>query len=144
MTLNLPARIGTDISTAAEAARLHAAADAAIRQTGFAPGLGNADRDDHQNAVRADHAASSVRAPGEADTAREDRVRTSDYQVRRGPNLLFVAQMMGQNEQPVTQSPVDHAKATAAYPSLESDIDIFLPGEDIVFAAAAPRLDIHV
>lgn len=144
MTLNLPARIGTDISTAAEAMRLHAAADAAIRQGGFAPGLGNADRDDRQNAVRADLPSASVRAPGEAGTAREDRVRTSDYHVRRGPNLLFVAQMLGQDDESARPNAADHATATATYPSLESDLDIFLPGEDIVFAGNAPRLDIHV
>lgn len=144
MTLNLPARIGPDVSTAAEAMRLHAAADAAIRQSGFAPGLGSADRDDRQNAVRADLTTTSVRAPGEAGAAREDQVRTSDYQVRRGPNLAFVAQMLGQDDAGVTPNAAAHATARAAYPSLESDLDIFLPGEDIVFAGATPRLDIYV
>lgn len=144
MTLNLPAPIGTDISTATEAMRLHAAADAAIRQSGFAPGLGSADRDDRQNALRADLSPTQVRAPGEAGTAREDQVRTSDYQVRRGPNLAFVAQMLGQDDAGVAPNAAEHAKASAAYPSLDSDIDIFLPGEDIVFVRSAPRLDIHV
>ena len=144
VTLNLPARIGTDISTAAEAMRLPAVADSAIRRDGFASGLGNADRDDRQNAVRADLPSASVRAPGEAGTAREDQVRTSDYHERRGPTLLFVAQMLGQDDEGALPNAADHAKATATYPSLESDLDIFLPGEDIAFAGSAPRLDIHV
>jgi hypothetical protein len=64
--------------------------------------------------------------------------------VRRGPNLLFVAQMLGQDDEGALPNAADHAKATATYPSLESDLDIFLSGEDIAFAGSAPRLDIHV
>jgi hypothetical protein len=93
--------------------------------------------------VHGDHAASSVRAPGEAGTTREDRVRTSAYFVRRGPNPLFLTQMLAQDEQPVVQDPVSRAGAVAAYPSLESDIDIFLPGEDIAFVDTSRRVDIY-
>jgi hypothetical protein len=143
VTLNLPDRIGMNASIAAEAARLQAIADSAIRRSGFSTSVGTPDRGGHQNVVHGDHAASSVRAPGEAGTTREDRVRTSAYFVRRGPNPLFLTQMLAQDEQPVVQDPVSRAGAVAAYPSLESDIDIFLPGEDIAFVDTSRRVDIY-
>ena len=143
MTINLPDRIGMNASAAAEAARLQAIADSAIRRSGFSTSVGTPARGGHQNAIHDDHAASSVRAPGEAGTTREDRVRTSAYYVRRGPNPLFLTQMLAQDDRPVVQDPVARAGAMAAYPSLESDIDIFLPGEDIAFVDTARRVDIY-
>lgn len=144
MTLNLPDRIGMNAAAAAaEAARLQAIADSAIQRSGFSTSVGTPNRGGYQNPVHGDHAASSVHAPGEADTTREERVRTSAYYVRRGPNPLFLAQMLAQNDRPVAQDPVTRAGAVAAYPSLESDIDIFLPGEDIAFVDTARRVDIY-
>lgn len=143
MTLNLPDRIGMNAAAAAEAARLQAIADSAIQRSGFSTSVGTPNRGGYQNPVHGDHAASSVHAPGEADTTREERVRTSAYYVRRGPNPLFLAQMLAQNDRPVAQDPVTRAGAVAAYPSLESDIDIFLPGEDVAFVDTARRIDIY-
>lgn len=144
MTLNLPARIGMNVDAAAEAVRHQAIADAAIRRAGVSSSVGNSDRGDHQAAIGADRAASSVRASGEAGTTYEDRVRTTGYSVLRGPDPFFVTQMLAQSDPSSAQGPVNHAGAVASYPSLASDIDIFLPGEDIVFVETALRVDIHV
>lgn len=142
MTLNLPARIGTNVGAAAEAVRQQAIADAAIRRAGVSSSVGNPDRGGDQAAKRADHAASSVRAPGESGTTREDRVRATGYTVRRGPDPFFVTQMLAQSDQPGAPGTKSHANAVASYPSLESDIDIFLPGQDIVFVETASRIDV--
>ena len=143
MTLNLPDRIGMNAAAAAEAARLHAIADRAIHRSGFSTTVGTSDRGGRQDPIRPDSAASPVRAPGEAATTREDRVRTSAYYVRRGPNPLFLTQMLAQNDPDAMQGARNHAVGVASYPSLESDIDIFLPGEDIAFVNAARRVDIY-
>jgi len=144
VTLNLPGRIGNTADTAVEAARLHAAANAAVHVAGFAPGTENTDRKDHQTAPRIDGAASPARAVGQLENAHEGRVRTSSFHVRRGPSLGFVAQMLAQDEHADIHRQVTPAEGAATYPSLVSDIDIFLPGEDIVLADASRRLDIHV
>ena len=143
MTLNLPDRIGTNASATAEAARALSIGDRAIHRSGFSTGVGTPDRGTRQDSIRPDSAASPVRAPDAAETTREDRVRTSAYYVRRGPNPLFLAQMLAQREPAATSTPASHAGAVASYPSLESDIDIFLPGDDIVFADTARRVDIY-
>ena len=65
---------------------------------------------------------------------RKDRVRTSNYHVRRGPSLGFVAQMLAQDAQADRGRQVTPAEGAATYPSLVSDLDIFLPGEEIVLA----------
>lgn len=78
---------------------------------------------------------------GQAENVREDRVRTSNYHVRRGPSLGFVAQMLAQADRGRQVTP---AEGGATYPSLVSDLDIFLPGEEIVLADVSRRLDIRV
>ena len=143
MTLNLPDRIGMNVSAAAKAARLQAAADAAIRHSGLSPSVGTPGRGDYQATVRADDASSSVRAPGEAGTTRENRVRTAGYSVRQGPDPFFVTQMLAQSDRTAAHGAINHAGAVASYPSLVSDIDIFLLGEDVVFVETALRVDIH-
>jgi len=142
VTLNLPDRIGTNAGAAAEAARLKAAADAAVRRTAFAPATANTDRDDPQIQVRPDRAASRIPAAGEAETRREDRARTEGYIVRRGPSPLFVAQLIGQEAG--GSAHVTHERAATAYPSMVSDQDLFLPGEEIAFTDMTVRLDIRV
>ncbi len=144
MTLNLPDRIGTNASAAAEAARLKAAADAAVRRAAFAPATPNTDRDDSQTAVRQDRAASRIPAAGEAETRREDRARTNGHFVRRGPSPLFFAQVIGQHDDTAVTPRTSVRQAAEAYPSMSFDNDLFLPGEEIVFADATPRIDIRV
>ncbi|MBO6782277.1 MAG: hypothetical protein JJ899_03250 [Alphaproteobacteria bacterium] len=144
MTLNLPDRIGTNAGAAAEAGRLSAAADAAVRRVAFAAATANTDRDDPQAPVRADRAASRIPASGGADFHREDRARTSGHFVRRGPSPLFVAQLIGQDREGAAAPRATSAQGATAYPSMSFDQDIFLPGEEIVFAGSAPRIDIRV
>lgn len=144
MTLNLPDRIGTNAGAAAEAARLKAAADAAVRRTAFAPATANTDRDDPQTRIRPDRAASRIPASGEAEFHREDRTRTGGHFVRRGPSPLFVAQLIGQDYEGPAAPRATSAQGATAYPSMTFEQDLFLPGEDIVFADAAPRIDIRV
>lgn len=143
MTLNLPDRIGTNVSAAAQAARLQAAADAAIRHSALSASVGTPDRGDYQAAIRSNRAASAVRASEETGTTREDRGRATGLQLRKGPNPLFLAQMLAQDSDHAARSTVTHADAASSYPSLESDIEIFLPGEDIVFVETASRVDIY-
>ena len=81
---------------------------------------------------------------GQSENVREDRVRTSNYHVRRGPSLGFVAQMLAQDAQADRGRQVTPAEGAATYPSLVSDLDIFLPGEEIVLADVSRRLDIRV
>lgn len=143
MTLSLSDRIGNNAHAVAVAvaSRLHAAANAAVHSVGFAPGTGNTDRKHPQTALRTDEAASSARVGGQAENVREDRVRTSNYHVRRGPSLGFVAQMLAQADRGRQVTP---AEGGATYSSLVSDLDIFLPGEEIVLADVSRRLDIRV
>jgi len=143
VTLNLPDRIGTNASAAAEAARALSLADRAIHRSGFSTNVGTPDRGTRQDSIHPDSAASPVRAPGLAETTREDRVRTSAYYVRRGPNPLFLAQMLAQTKSADPLNAISHAGAVASYPSLESDIDIFLPGEDLAFVDTSRRVDIY-
>ncbi len=145
MTINLPAAIGSNAGAAEEAARLRALADAAIRRTAFAPATANADRRDHRPAVREDRAASRVPAAGDTDHRRYEQASAGGERfVRRGENPLFVAQMLAQGTEDAAPARVSADRAAAAYPSLTFDNDIFLPGEDISFRPAGPRIDFHV
>ena len=143
MTINFPERIGTNLNTTAEAARPHAAASAAVRRAGFISIVGNADRQNHQNTVREDRAPASVRALGDAEVFREDRVRTAGYHVRRGPNPLFVAQLLAQDDAGEKTSTTVREASAKAYPSLLSDIDIFLPGEGHAFPGDTGRINFY-
>jgi hypothetical protein len=51
--------------------------------------------------------------------------------------------MLAQSDRTAAHGAINHAGAVASYPSLVSDIDIFLPGEDVVFVETALRVDIH-
>lgn len=145
MTLNLPAAIGSNAGAAENAARLRALADDAIRRTAFAPATANADCRDHRPAVREDRAASRVPVAGDAESRRYDQTAASgERSLRRGANPLFVAQMLAQGAEDAAPARISADRAAAAYPSLTFDNDIFLPGEDISFRPAGPRIDIHV
>jgi len=52
--------------------------------------------------------------------------------------------MLAQGAEDAAPARISADRAAAAYPSLTFDNDIFLPGEDISFRPAGPRIDIHV
>lgn len=143
MTPNLPERIGTNAGVATEAARLRAAAAAATQRIGHPAATPGADRHDRQSVYRPVR-TSHLRPAEDIELHRESRDRSAASSERRGPNPLFLAQHFAQESAGVAANPVDHARGTAAYPSLAFENEIFLPGEEIVFVDTAPRVDFIV
>ena len=139
MTLSLSDRIGNNAH--AVASRLHAAANAAVHSVGFAPGTGNTDRKHPQTALRTDEAASSARVGG------KQRMCAKTGSGRRTITFVGVrawALLPRCWHRPTEVDRSLRRKGGATYPSLVSDLDIFLPGEEIVLADVSRRLDIRV
>lgn len=65
--------------------------------------------------------------------------------VEYGAGSLFFAQQFAQEDVPENGAGVIHERGVAAYPSLDFDGDIFLPGQAVPLGwTGGPRLDILV
>jgi len=128
---------------ATNAARLYAAAEAASLRVGQSSAAPGSDRGEPQ-IIRRPLRAPHVRVTIEVEVQRENQARTAGAFARRGPSPLFMAQYLGQETASGPGDQMTQAEAVARYPSLELDQDILLPGEDAVFAADIPRVDVYV
>ena len=130
-------------AAATNAARLRAAADAASLRIGHVAGARSTDRNEAQ-VIRSTPQAQHAHAVVGPETHRENRVRATTAFEQVGPSPRFLAQRIAQEmDSPAAQRP-RAAEVAAVYPSLESELDIFLPGETTVFATHAQRVDHYV
>ncbi len=83
-------------------------------------------------------------------SADEGKTKASAYRdsldvVSQGTTNLFFVQRYAQEEVPLSRPSVAHETAASAYPSLDFEDDILLPGEAVPLGwSSAPRLDIIV
>ncbi|MDA0784860.1 MAG: hypothetical protein O3B37_01095 [Proteobacteria bacterium] len=128
---------------ATNAARLRAAAAAAVQRVGYISNTLSSDRNERQG-VHQPPQTTRARVIVELELLREDRARTSNAQTRRGPSPLFLAQYFAQETANVDGDFVIRSRAATGYQSLGFDQDILLPGDVSAFESDRPRVDFFV